>query len=239
MQGPTTGRREWGNWTTTPGRTKEARNGGNATKAAGNGRRNGTKAGNGRASVERERGGWAGARARRRPGSGGGRREGGEGGREGGGAHFVGVAFGQRWGFFGGFWDAAPHEARTGASASRPARISGTHNPEFAPRGHAVRAQGRAAPPTALQARRVARAGRSEGFWRSLGLGTRTPRPTGRHMVMGSSGSKLEKALGDQFPEGERYFGLENFGNTCYCNSVLQVLVVVVVVDCPSCRCGC
>jgi ubiquitin C-terminal hydrolase len=42
---------------------------------------------------------------------------------------------------------------------------------------------------------------------------------------MGASGSKLEKALGDQFPEGERYFGLENFGNTCYCNSVLQVPV--------------
>ncbi|KAJ9564772.1 hypothetical protein OSB04_000738 [Centaurea solstitialis] len=41
---------------------------------------------------------------------------------------------------------------------------------------------------------------------------------------MGAAGSKLEKALGDQFPEGERYFGLENFGNTCYCNSVLQVV---------------
>lgn len=45
-------------------------------------------------------------------------------------------------------------------------------------------------------------------------------------MLMGAAGSKLEKALGDQFPEGERYFGLENFGNTCYCNSVLQVIVL-------------
>ncbi|KAL4581089.1 hypothetical protein LXL04_017298 [Taraxacum kok-saghyz] len=32
---------------------------------------------------------------------------------------------------------------------------------------------------------------------------------------MGAARSKREKALGNQFPEGKRYFGLEIFGNTC------------------------
>ena len=53
-------------------------------------------------------------------------------------------------------------------------------------------------------------------------LEPRTSPPSLR--AQGNSSTKLEKAIDGQIPNGERYYGLENFGNTCYANSVLQAL---------------
>ncbi|KAM3204954.1 hypothetical protein P3L10_028364 [Capsicum annuum] len=51
---------------------------------------------------------------------------------------------------------------------------------------------------------------------------------------MGATCLKLEKALHNQFPERESYFGLQNFGNTCYCYNLQLWLNVTSVKDLPA-----
>lgn len=41
---------------------------------------------------------------------------------------------------------------------------------------------------------------------------------------MGAASSRDRRLQEAPLPDQERYFGLENFGNTCYANSVLQVI---------------
>ena len=54
---------------------------------------------------------------------------------------------------------------------------------------------------------------------------------------MGASGSK-EKLLNSLPETGERFYGLENFGNTCYANSVRPVTECWLDLDRSILLCG-